>query len=176
MFILHRYCSGQFDPAVKVEVKQCQKCQNTYFFLCNCETYISPIDPPHTDTNTHRCRCYNSCFCGKTPATFSGHSAEEGQNISNILCMGVLPTLQMLVGGMREIDNPIPPSKTFMSKNGEIHWSSSPNMRQAKLSAENIIKTVPGPLAWQWLVWQTSSQLLSWSCLIQYRKSFWKWL
>ncbi|XP_076608401.1 LOW QUALITY PROTEIN: uncharacterized protein LOC143333911 [Chaetodon auriga] len=40
---------------------------------------------------------------------------------------------------------PIPPSKTFMSKNGEIQWSSSPNMRQAKLSAENIIKTVPGP-------------------------------
>ncbi len=40
---------------------------------------------------------------------------------------------------------PIPPSKTFMSKNGEIQWFSSPNMRQAKLSAENIIKTVPGP-------------------------------
>ena len=40
---------------------------------------------------------------------------------------------------------PIPPSKTFMSKHGEIQWSSSPNMRQAKLSAENIIKTVPGP-------------------------------
>ena len=40
---------------------------------------------------------------------------------------------------------PIPPSKTFMSKHGEIQWSSSPNMSQAKLSAENIIKTVPGP-------------------------------
>ncbi|XP_029907418.1 piggyBac transposable element-derived protein 4-like [Myripristis murdjan] len=40
---------------------------------------------------------------------------------------------------------PIPPSETYMSKNGEIQWSSSPNKRQAKLSAENIIKTVPGP-------------------------------
>ena len=40
---------------------------------------------------------------------------------------------------------PIPPSKTFTLKNGKIQWSSSPNMRQAKLSAENIIKTVPGP-------------------------------
>ena len=40
---------------------------------------------------------------------------------------------------------PIPPSKTFMSKNGEIQWSSSPNIRQTRMSAENIIKTVPGP-------------------------------
>ncbi|XP_028681576.2 piggyBac transposable element-derived protein 4-like [Erpetoichthys calabaricus] len=44
-----------------------------------------------------------------------------------------------------ETANNIPPSKTFTSKNGEIQWSSSPNIRQAKLSAENIIETVPGP-------------------------------
>ncbi len=67
---------------------------------------------------------------------------------------------------------PIPPSKTFMSKNGEIQWSSSPNMRQAKLSAENIIKTVPGPTGMAVTRGQTSSQLLNWSCLIEYRKSF----
>lgn len=39
----------------------------------------------------------------------------------------------------------IPPRKAFASKNGEIQWSSSPNMTEAKLSAENIIMTVPGP-------------------------------
>lgn len=44
-----------------------------------------------------------------------------------------------------EIAIPLPPSQTFMSKNGEMQWSSSPNMCQAKLSAENIIKTTPGP-------------------------------
>ncbi|XP_027874871.1 piggyBac transposable element-derived protein 4-like [Xiphophorus couchianus] len=36
-------------------------------------------------------------------------------------------------------------SKTFMSKNGEIQWSSSPTKHLGKQCAENIIKTVPGP-------------------------------
>lgn len=38
-----------------------------------------------------------------------------------------------------------PQNKTFTSKHCEILWSSSQNICQAKLSAENIIKTVPGP-------------------------------
>ncbi|XP_033943723.1 piggyBac transposable element-derived protein 4-like [Pseudochaenichthys georgianus] len=42
-----------------------------------------------------------------------------------------------------EID--IRPDETFMSKNGKIQWSSSPNGRQATLSAANIMKAVPGP-------------------------------
>ena len=44
-----------------------------------------------------------------------------------------------------EDEIPVPPRKTFISKNGEIQWSSTPNTCQATLSAENIIKTVPGP-------------------------------
>ncbi|XP_034065557.1 piggyBac transposable element-derived protein 4-like [Gymnodraco acuticeps] len=39
----------------------------------------------------------------------------------------------------------IRPDATFMSKNCEIQWSSSPNGRQATLSAANIMKAVPGP-------------------------------
>lgn len=50
-----------------------------------------------------------------------------------------------------EIAFPVPPNQTFMSKNGEIKWSSSPNTRQAKLSAENIMKSVPGPTRMQCL-------------------------
>lgn len=33
--------------------------------------------------------------------------------------------------------------QTFISRNVEIEWSLSPNMRQTKLSAENRIKTLP---------------------------------
>lgn len=32
-----------------------------------------------------------------------------------------------------------PPSQTFMSRNVKIEWSSLPNMRQDKLSAENRV-------------------------------------
>ena len=224
MFISHRYCSGQFDPAVKLEVKGCQNCQTIYLFTT--VRHISPKTHTHTHTHTrarthahtrththththtrahtHRCKCcdltgtiYVLCSRGKTPPTFSGHSTGEGQNISNIICMGFLPTLHsvrqtdlykmssrnrwMTVQQARDfvIDHdseieeevsededdlelnsdsndsdfepdegiaiPIPPSKTFMSKNSEIQWSSSPNIRQTRMSAENIIKTVPGP-------------------------------
>lgn len=32
----------------------------------------------------------------------------------------------------KRIDIPVPPSKIFMSKNGEMQWSSSQNMHRAK--------------------------------------------
>ena len=47
MFILQRYCSGQFDPAVKVENKS-NKCQKWYSFFAT----VTPISPQfHTGSH-----------------------------------------------------------------------------------------------------------------------------
>ena len=51
MFISHRYCSGQFDPAVKLEVKGCQNCQTIYLFTT--VRHISPKTHTHTRTHAH---------------------------------------------------------------------------------------------------------------------------
>ncbi len=44
-----------------------------------------------------------------------------------------------------ETSVPIPPSKTFMSKMVKYSGPHPPNIHQATLSAENTMKTVPGP-------------------------------
>lgn len=42
------------------------------------------------------------------------------------------------------VPQPSIPRETFISKNGQIEWSSSLNMRWGTISAANIIKAVPG--------------------------------
>ena len=165
MFISHRYCSGQFDPAVKLEVKGCQKCQTNSFFTTvrhinkwthnrggskhiKYSLHGSPTNITLCQADLYKMSSRSKWMTVQEARAFiTDHDSEIEEDVSEDE-----DDLELNSDSNESdfepdegIAIPIPPSKTFMSKHGEIQWSSSPNMSQAKLSAENIIKTVPGP-------------------------------
>lgn len=72
MLIPQRDCSGQFDPAEKMEAKRGQVSNLNHFFLCRCR-FADEVFPTPSDHSSHQSSCVNWCISLQYVHHLDGH-------------------------------------------------------------------------------------------------------